>query len=360
MRVFVYEFVTGGGFLGAGWGAPPKSLLREGAAMVSALAADFAALEGTQVVVLRDSRQSGPEIPGVRVYGVDSADEERSRFAKFAAECDSTVVIAPELSGVLLDRCREVERAGGRLLGPGSGLVELASDKHATAEWLRSAGVPLPDGRAVAPGQPLPPDFAFPAVGKPRWGAGSQGVQRLADRKAAADWIAGVTEPSRLERFCPGVAASVALVCGPKGLHPLVPCRQRLSDDGRFVYQGGSLPLEAPLARRAVDLATRAVRALAEPTGYLGVDLVLGADTDGRDDVVIEVNPRLTTSYVGLRAAASPGTNLAAAMLAACEGRTPQLSFRPVEVQFDPDGSAQLSAISSQLPATSRQMIAPK
>jgi predicted ATP-grasp superfamily ATP-dependent carboligase len=54
--------------------------------------------------------------------------------------------------------------------------------------------------------------------------------------------------------------------------------------------------------------------------------------------VVIEINPRLTTSYVGLRAAASPGVNLAAAILAVCEGRTPQLSFEPVELQFDPDG----------------------
>jgi hypothetical protein len=340
MRVFVYEFVTGGGFLGAGWGAPPKSLLREGAAMVSALAADFAALDGVEVVVLRDSRQSGPDILGVEVHDVDSADEERSKFAEYAAECDGTVVIAPELSDALLNRCRQVERAGGRLLGPGSELVEIASDKHATVEWLRSAGIPVPEGRALEPGQSLPPDLAFPAVGKPRWGAGSQGVRRLADREAAADWIAAIAEPSRLERFCPGVAASVALLCGPQGLFPLVPCRQRLSDDGRFVYLGGSLPLEARLARRAADLATRAVSALAEPTGYLGVDLVLGADARGHDDVVIEVNPRLTTSYVGLRAAASPGTNLAAAMLAACEGRTPQLSFRPVEVQFDPDGSS--------------------
>jgi len=348
MRVFVYEFVTGGGFLGEGWGTPPDSLLREGAAMVSAIAADFAALDGVEVVVLRDARQSVRRIPGVEIDEVSSAAEERSKFIKRAAECDRTVVIAPELSDALLHRCREVEGAGGRLLGPGTELVELASDKHATVERLRSAGVPAPEGLALVPGQSLPPNFAFPAVGKPRWGAGSQGLRWLADRKAAADWIASVTEPSRLERFCPGLAASVALLCGPQRFYPLVPCRQRLSEDGRFAYQGGSLPLDAPLARRAVDLATRTAKALPRPTGYLGIDLVLGADTSGRDDAVIEVNPRLTTSYVGLRAAASPGTNLAAAMLAVCEGRTPRLSFEPVEVEFDPDGSYQLSAIGIQ------------
>jgi tyramine---L-glutamate ligase len=341
MRVFVYEFIAGGGFLTEGWGEPPPSLLREGKAMVAALAADFEAAS-VEVVVLRDSRQSDFKIRGAEIRDVHSADGERLQFAALAAQCDRTVVIAPELRGALVDRCRQVERAGGRLLGPGPELVELASDKHATAEWLRAAGVAAPEGWAVKPRQALPPDLAFPVIGKPRWGAGSQGLRSLSDRRAAADWLAGITEPSRLERFCPGIAASVALLCGPQGVFPLVPCRQRLSSDGRFVYQGGSLPLDAPLARRAVDLATRAVSAIAEPIGYLGVDLVLGADVQGRDDMVIEINPRLTTSYVGLRAAASPGVNLAAAILAVCEGRTPQLSFRHVEVQFDPDGTVRL------------------
>ena len=81
-----------------------------------------------------------------------------------------------------------------------------------------------------------------------------------------------------------------------------------------------------------------AIEALPEPTGYLGIDLVLGPDPGGADDVVIEINPRLTTSYVGLRAAAAEGVNLAAAMLDVRLGRRPWLSFQPVGLQFDPDG----------------------
>ena len=60
-----------------------------------------------------------------------------------------------------------------------------------------------------------------------------------------------------------GVAASVALLCGPVGVHPLPPCRQHLSDDERFGYLGGSLPLADVLARRATELARRAVAAVA-------------------------------------------------------------------------------------------------
>src|SRR5690606_21127135 len=78
-------------------------------------------------------------------------------------------------------------------------------------------------------------------------------------------------------------------------------CRQHLSDDGRFRYLGGSLPLPPSLHARAARLAQQALDALPAAIGYVGVDLVLGAADDGSRDVVIEVNPRLTTSYLGLR-----------------------------------------------------------
>jgi predicted ATP-grasp superfamily ATP-dependent carboligase len=69
------------------------------------------------------------------------------------------------------------------------------------------------------------------------------------------------------------------------------------------------------------------VATLPTPLGYLGVDLVLGDDPSGADDRVIEINPRLTTSYVGLRAAAL--CNLAEAMLlTACAMSGALISFR--------------------------------
>lgn len=345
MRIFVYEFVTGGGFLDGARGAPPDSLLREGTAMVSALAADFVAA-GAEVHVLKDFRRGRWNIPGVVATEVRSPEEERDCFLQCAARCDATVVIAPETAGMLTQRCRWVESVDGRLLGPSSRLAELASDKHATAQWLRSAGVSVPDGWAVEPGGSLSAEAVFPAVGKPRWGAGSCDVQLLADARAAHQWLSSIFEPSRVERFAAGLAASVAVLCGPAGVFPLPPCRQRLTSDGRFEYRGGSLPLDAAFANRAAAVATRAVEALPSPHGYLGVDLVLGDDREGRGDTVIEINPRLTTSYVGLRAAAAPDTNLAAAMLAVCEGHTPQLCFRPIAVEFEPNGTVMICQMS--------------
>ncbi len=344
MQVFIYEYVSSGGFLHDAEGSPPACLLREGVAMIDALAADFAAIQHLQVSILRDARWSGRYAPAaadrgpLRCYPVRTPGEESEHFDRLAAQSDWAVVIAPELAGRLLDRCRRVVALGGRLLGPEPPLVEVASDKQRTAEHLAAAGVAVPVGITLQPGDSLPADFDYPAVLKPRWGAGSQGVRRIDRLPAEGGPSVEIACPSRLERYCPGLPASVAFLCGPAGRFALIPCRQRLSDDGRFEYLGGCLPLERALARRAVRLARAAVETLPEPTGYLGIDLVLGRDPGGAEDAVIEINPRLTTSYVGLRAAVAEGVNLAAAMLDVRLGRQPRLSFRPLGIQFDPDG----------------------
>lgn len=65
------------------------------------------------------------------------------------------------------------------------------------------------------------------------------------------------------------------------------------------------------------------------------MDLVLGDSDDGTDDALIEINPRLTTSYVGLRQIAK--SNLAAAMVNVAIGRSCDLSFGAQTVEFRPD-----------------------
>jgi hypothetical protein len=71
--------------------------------------------------------------------------------------------------------------------------------------------------------------------------------------------------------------------------------------------------------------------------GYLGVDLVLGNDPAGSGDVVIEINPRLTTSYVGLRALSR--VNLAATMIAVACGREIELCWNAGFIDFTSSGT---------------------
>jgi len=116
-------------------------------------------------------------------------------------------------------------------------------------------------------------------------------------------------------------------------------CSQRLSQDGRFRYVGGQLLSDPELRRRATTAAAAALRALPALLGYVGVDLVLGAARDGSEDYVVEINPRLTTSYVGLRAATR--MNLAGAMLQIAAGDPVDLVFDDIPIRFEADGTVE-------------------
>lgn len=327
MRIFVFESLSAGPLEAAASETPCDSLLREGRAMLDALAGDLAAVSGIEVQTLLDVPRDESA----------AASDRLAAFDRLAADCDATIVIAPEIGGELTRWRRRVRAVGRRSLGPSIEAVELLSDKHRTAELLRSRGVPACRGVRIKPGpidRAAMVGLSFPAVVKPIDGAGSLGVRLL----RSAEELSPSGIPRRLEAFAPGIAASVAVLCGPHGRCVLPACSQRLTDDGQFRYLGGSTPLALPLDLRARALAERAVAAITGLSGYVGVDLVLGDDPAGADDMVIEINPRLTTSYVGLRRLAT--SNLAAAMLDIAAGRSVSaLRFHDGKVEFDSDGA---------------------
>lgn len=333
MHVFLYEWITGGGLVEEP--SPlPKSLLVEGEAMLAALATDFSRVPGARVTVLRDARLDPLPVFGCESIEVHSREHHLTELSKLAALADHTLVIAPEFDRILANTIAHLRGQRGRLLASSAEFIEIASDKHATATLLAEANVPVPVAILLdADADRLPRDFPYPAVLKPIDGAGSQHtllIDNHQDAPPAYPW------PRRLERYQSGIAASVALLCGPTARVPLAACRQHLTTDGRFSYLGGSLLWETELAQRATSLAERALTALPPALGYVGVDVVLGEAADGSEDVVIEVNPRLTTSYVGLRAMTDD--NLAATMLGIAAGETIVPNFRRDPLEFSAAG----------------------
>jgi predicted ATP-grasp superfamily ATP-dependent carboligase len=114
-----------------------------------------------------------------------------------------------------------------------------------------------------------------------------------------------------------------------------------------FSYHGGATPLDHPHAERAAGAALRACASIPGLRGYVGVDLVLTES----DAVVIEVNPRLTTSYLGVRAALEE--NVAALVLAACAGRLPSVPPLGRRVRFTAAGRiVSLARAASASPAS--------
>jgi predicted ATP-grasp superfamily ATP-dependent carboligase len=313
MTLFVYEHIT------ATMPASDTSLYREGRAMRDALIADLHATPGVEVASCS---------PG-------------QSFDEYLQACDAVWLIAPEFENILTDLAVRVETAGKRLLGPTSSAIRLTTDKLALAKCWADAGVRTP---STIPFNDCR-HCKFPVVIKPFDGCGSTATTLVRNETEIEHALARADKegyaPDRLivQPYIPGRPASVAFLIGPREMIPLVPTFQHVSAYTHLAYEGGELPIPAPLADRAIRCARQAIECVPGLSGYVGVDLILGERDDGSDDYAIEINPRLTTSYVGLRALAE--CNLAAAVVSlALEKPGPFVRWRTGHVRFLPDGSA--------------------
>lgn len=271
--------------------------------MLQALVRDLEGIAGVEVIVAVD--------PAVRIEllgatAVEVAPQDlRGSWAAIAARADAVWPIAPETGGIL-EAVVEIARAAGTIvLASGSRALAIARSKTATSSWLAAHGIPVV---ATAPLLAPPPAEAGWVV-KPDDGTGAADTRFIADSAALAR-VAAAGQPLVAQPYLRGAPLSLSLLAH-EGEAWLLACNwQDVSmTDGVFAYRG-SLVGGAEARRAALEpLAQRIAAALPELWGYIGVDLIDGED----GSIVLEINPRLTTSYVGL--ARSSGINPAALVL---------------------------------------------
>jgi predicted ATP-grasp superfamily ATP-dependent carboligase len=321
MRILVHECVSGGGRAGLPVSA---SLAREGAAMREALVADLAALGRHRIVTTADRRFPLRNVPrGVEVVVLPPGND--GLLDGLLASVDAAWLIAPETGGVLEALASRAESHGATLLGSRADAIRRASDKSRLPALLARAGVPHPETRVVSSDEDargVAAVLGLPMVLKPAQGAGAAGVSLVRRRREIGPAVAAARRAAaggRLlaQRYVPGAAASVSLLADGRRTAVLAVNGQSLGSPA-FAYRGGVTPLRHPLADRASMNARRACEAIPGLRGYVGIDVVL---SEG-DAVVIEVNPRLTTAYLGVRAVTDE--NVAGLTLAACTGRLPK------------------------------------
>ena len=317
--------------------------------MRAALVADLLAIGTHEIVTTADARCGGDLPHGVELVRLPSGDRERhARLDWLIAGVDAVWLIAPETDGCLEQLALQVERHDTTLLGPGAAAIAAASNKARLARRLAEAGIRHPKTRSVAASgraEAAADEIGYPVVVKPVRGAGSCGVCVAYDaldlRRAidAARDAGGREEDAVLvQEYVHGAAASVSLLANGRDVIPLAVNAQTLNGQTSasppsFEYLGGETPLEHPLAALAAAAALDTCRAVGGLRGFVGVDVVL----TGTDAVVIELNPRLTTAYLGVRAAIDE--NVAALALAACAGDLPAQPRLRRHVRFTAGGA---------------------
>jgi hypothetical protein len=290
MRALIAEYTV----------AHDPALAPEGAAMVAVLRASFERC-GYEVV--------HPE-PGDFLAGI----------TRLAPECDVGLVIAPD--HLLFTFTSAIERLTHNI-GCGSMNAAVCANKRRSAVILSRNGIAVPEEAAGGL-----------RVVKPEQGCAAQGVRLTAEEPGPGE-IA--------QRFIEGEHLSVSLV-GSRvvgdacsfytGKPPLLLAVNRqhitIDEQGRFHYLGGETPVIHERQDEIVDTAVRVLNILG-CQGYTGVDIVL-ADRP----YVVDVNPRITTSIVGI--AACMEEEIADILVAASKGGGPDAVHLTGHVRFDSHG----------------------
>jgi predicted ATP-grasp superfamily ATP-dependent carboligase len=266
--------------------------------MLTALVKDLAALSGVEIVTTRDKRLPalGAE---AEILTIDEPGEFWPRWTELICSADAVWPIAPESGGVLARVSEITVDAGRRLLASNPPSVRLTSSKLATARRLSKAGISTVPTARLGNGEIF--GSASTWVVKPDDGAGAENTLLFDAFDELDRWIASnPNSHTVLQPFVSGPAASLSVLCRD-GAAWLLTCNEQLIEitGNEFRYRG--FVVGGREARRAAyqPIASAVAAAVPGLWGYVGIALIDSAD----GPTVLEINPRLTTSYAGLQRA---------------------------------------------------------
>jgi len=266
--------------------------------MLEALLSDLAELSGIELLTTRDLRLP-PLNSRAEVVGVAPEQNVGQIWADCLKQSDAFWPVAPESGGVLAQMSDLAIVENKILLNSGPSAVRLAASKLATSIKLADAGIPVvPTFRA----KEWQLAGEGPWVAKPDDGIGCEDSRVFHASDAMPAWLAmGDRWQSHVvQPLITGTPASISMLCG-NGDAILLSCNRQLIEmiDDQFYYHGSLLNGMQEYWSDFEAIAQAVAKAIPELAGYVGIDVLVG---EGQI-FVLEVNPRLTTSYAGLHRA---------------------------------------------------------
>jgi predicted ATP-grasp superfamily ATP-dependent carboligase len=284
----------------------------EGDQMVRSLVRDLIAIPGVTVSLLRDEQLPALEDDTGHLHTLNVQHDEnaKTRFLEAIDSVDAVWPIAPESEGCLADLCQIVEARRSPLLNTGSFGVALASSKQRTHDVLLAAGVPVVPTQSLS-GRMTLPDHAFPAVFKIDDGAGCENTIIVTEPRDAGSFLENPPHGDWLiQPLLTGEPLSLSGLFFHGEARLLSVNRQHITQtqDG-FHLSGITVQDKTDESGTFSGLLSAIAQGLPALWGFAGVDLLW----ENTGPKVLEINPRLTSAYAGIRCAT--GLNPAALVL---------------------------------------------
>lgn len=298
-KIFVCEFITGGGF---NHSELNPELAEQGRCMRDALLQDLSQLP-YQIITTVDARLASPVYCDT-CQVIDAGEDVWQRWEELINIADAVWFVAPETDGYL-EKMTALALAYQKIV-IGSGLLSthICSSKLATYELLHQANIATIETRLYANWDKTK---NMHWLAKPNDGAGCEETVCFDTAEKLEHWLLqnGRVDTHIIQPFLAGSAASISCVMH-QGQARLLSCNQQLIaiEDNVLMYKGCVINAMRHYWASFNVLANEIAQLLPDLAGYVGIDVIINHEPGRPVKVtVVEINPRLTTSYVALREA---------------------------------------------------------
>jgi predicted ATP-grasp superfamily ATP-dependent carboligase len=320
-RIFIFEFVSGGGFNKV---KIPISLFCEGYGMLRSIIMDFKILD-FEIKTMLDYRifHLAQFLPVDDISITRKKDNFLKKFKTFVKECKYIFIIAPESSNILYNLTEIVKKTNKTLLSTNLKGIRLGMSKMNTYYFFKENKVLTPKTYMI-PKRKKQLDNVFifqkfnilnrPVVIKPEDGVGAESIYYFESQSQLKHFILNfrhkveVGRKYLIQEFIEGKDLSTSLIGVPHTkdspiIDPLILSINSQNIDIKNTnyesgYYGGATPIENyEEVKNNLKVILEKIN-FSDISGYFGVDFI--SSTDAKL-YFIEINPRLTTSYIGLR-----------------------------------------------------------
>ena len=292
-KIFVCEFITAGGFNRQ---ELPAGMIAEGKLMRDALLHDLSTLP-YEISTTTDVRIESPVI-GKNIT-VHSHDDVWKIWSEQIDAVDAVWLIAPETDGVLQRLTATAIKKGKLVIGCGANAINVTSEKLATYHMLQQAGIPTIPTYMAENWPQLPGQWLV----KPNNGAGCEDTILFNKADDLADWLKlypRKKESHVIQPYQQGIPASISCVMH-NGTAQLLSCNKQMIsiENNQLSFAGSQINGMRDFWQPFESIARQIAAIDSGLNGYVGIDVIVNVQ-ERNQITVVEINPRLTTSYAGL------------------------------------------------------------
>lgn len=320
-KIFVFEFSSGGGFNQV---EIPPSLFCEGYAMLRTIIADFRKL-GFQIFTLLDFRINflSQYLEADKIKLVRKNDDYIKVYTDCLNECTYCFIIAPEFSSHLYNLTKIAKDNSKIILSIDLDGIVLGAHKLETYKFFMVNNASTPKTYHI-PFKENNFDLQFvlqkfdelecPIIIKPEDGVGSESVFYFETKEQIIKFFECINEKIDvfrkyiLQEYIDGEDLSMSIINSinpenPETMNLVILSInaqnvQNIDSNKDSLYLGGFTPVENyKVLRNRFEKILKSMD-LTSFQGYFGIDFIKKADNS---IYFIEINPRLTTSYIGIR-----------------------------------------------------------